>query len=105
MAILMNPDRGSFIALDEPELGLHPDMVTTISKTLLQTSMESQLLISTHSDIVLNQLALKNIRVLEKDENNCTIMNGFNEDQFKGWYENFFVGKMWRQGDLGGNRW
>ena len=105
LAIFFNPDRGKFICIDEPEMGLHPDMILNITNALKEASDETQFIIATHSENIVNNFELENIRVLEKNANNETIVNSFTEEDFEGWYEEYFPGRMWRKGDLGGNRW
>lgn len=105
LSILFNPDRGSLICIDEPEVGLHPDMISNIGNAIIESSEASSMVISTHSDNLLNCFEIENIRVFEKDENNSTKVFKYTKDDFSGWYEEFSTGKMWRQGDLGGNRW
>ncbi|NMH24901.1 AAA family ATPase [Flavobacterium solisilvae] len=105
LSILFNPDRGSLICIDEPEVGLHPDMISNIGNSIIEASENSIFLISTHSENLLNCFNLENIRVFEKDERNSSKISYYEEKDFEGWYENFSIGKMWRQGDLGGNRW
>lgn len=105
MAILYNPERGSIVCIDEPETGLHPDMLFTIAGAIREAAKTTQIIISTHSDNLLNAFNVEQIRVFEKDEDNATIVNAFTEAEFKGWYEDFYPGRMWRAGDLGGNRW
>ncbi len=104
LSILYNAKRGSLICIDEPEVGLHPDMIRTISTAIKHAAETSQILIATHSENILNNFDLESIRVFEKNENNSTCVNSFAKETFKDWYESFSVGKMWRQGDLGGNR-
>lgn len=105
LSILFNPDRGSLICIDEPEVGLHPDMISNIGKAIIEASEASSMVISTHSDNLLNCFEIENIRVFEKDEHNSTKVFKYTKDDFTGWYEEFSTGKMWRRGDLGGNRW
>lgn len=105
MAILYNPNRGSVICIDEPELGLHPDMIFTLYEAIEFASETSQVIISTHSAHLLDYFELKQIRVFEKDENNATVVKQLKEKAFEGWYEKFYPGQMWRAGNIGGNRW
>lgn len=105
LSILFNPDRGALICIDEPEVGLHPDMISNIGNSIIEASSNSILIISTHSENLLNSFEIENIRVFEKDDRNSTKISCYEKKDFEGWYENFSVGKMWRQGDLGGNRW
>jgi len=104
LAILYNPERGKFICIDEPETGLHPDMILNIANAIKEASEQSTLIISTHSVSLLDYFNIDNLLVIEKDENNATRVVTFKEEQFKGWYEEFAVGKMWIAGDFGGVR-
>lgn len=104
LAILFNPDRGRFICIDEPEVGLHPDMIINVADAIKAASELSTLIISTHSDNLLNYFDIDQIRVFEKNEQNATEVMLYSEDQFIGWYETFSPGLMWKQGDLGGVR-
>ena len=103
MTILLNPNKG-FICIDEPEMGLHPDMLLNLANAIKKASEENQILISTHSAQLLNYFSIEEVRVFEKDEENTTQVSAYTEEDFKGWYETFQVGNMWRQGDIGGNR-
>ena len=105
MAILYNPNRGSVVCIDEPELGLHPDMINTLYEAIEFAAETSQIIISTHSAHLLDYFELEQIRVFEKDENNATIVKKYTEEEFSGWYEHFYPGQMWRAGNIGGNRW
>lgn len=105
LSILFNPERGSFICIDEPEVGLHPDMIYNIANSISEASENSTFLIASHSENVLNGFNVENIRVFEKDKLNCSKIKMFSENDFEGWYEEFSPGSMWRAGDLGGKRW
>jgi len=104
LSILYSEKRGSLICIDEPEVGLHPDMILTISNAIEHAAKTSQIFVATHSENLLNNFNLKDVKVFEKNEENSTCVNSFTENDFKDWYESFSVGKMWRQGDIGGNR-
>jgi predicted ATPase len=105
LSILYNPDRGALICIDEPEIGLHPDMISNIGNAIIEASEKSNLIISTHSENLLNSFEIEKIRVFEKDEFNSSKIRSYTKEDFKDWYEEYSVGKMWREGDLGGNRW
>ncbi len=104
MAIFLNPSRGPAIFIDEPEKGLHPDMINHLATIMSEASYESQIIIATHSTLLLNRFKVKNIRVFEKDESNLTQINAFSEEDFQDWYTEFAPGNMWEKGELGGVR-
>ncbi len=105
LAILFNPERGRFICIDEPEIGLHPDMIFNITSKIKEASDHTTFLISTHSPSILNAFKLDQIRVFEKNDANETETFTYSEEDFEGWYEEFNPGAMWRAGDIGGKRW
>jgi len=49
LAILLDPEAASLVALEEPELGLHPDVLPTLRDLMLEASEKTQLIITTHS--------------------------------------------------------
>jgi len=105
LAILFNVKPGSVICIDEPEVGLHPDMILNVSKAIKEAATKATLIIVTHSTDILNYFELEEVRVFEKDEVNTTVVSSFNQSDFEGWYEEYLPGKMWKAGDLGGQRW
>lgn len=102
LAILYNPNRGKLVCIDEPETGLHPDMLFNIADGIREASKDTQFIIATHSNILLDSFDIENIRVFEKNEKNETIVTRVNEEKLK---EDETLGEMWRNGVLGGNRW
>jgi predicted ATPase len=106
LGILYNPDRGSLICLDEPETGLHPDMIHTVAEGIQQAAREgTQMVVATHSPILLNSFRLDDLIVFDKNERNETQTSTPYENDFETWAEGFLPGKMWLQGIIGGRRW
>lgn len=104
LAIFLNPARGKTIFIDEPEKGLHPDMLNEVASMVQHATSGSQVIIATHSPHLLNQFKLRNIRVFEKDERNRSVVRAFQEDAFKEWYEDYAPGQLWENGEVGGVR-
>lgn len=105
LSILFNPERGSIVCIDEPETSLHPDMINTIAEAIKQASKETQLIISTHSPLLLNAFKLDDILIFEKNTDNETTVSRKSMDEFDGWVDDFMVGQAWLQGLMGGKRW
>ena len=104
LSIIYNSKRGKLVCIDEPEIGLHPDMISEIITAIQETTNETQYIISTHSDHILDKIAVKNILVFEKDDTNSSCIKDFKETDFINWAAQYATGKLWRDGDLGGNR-
>ena len=104
LAIIFNANRGSLICIDEPETGLHPDMIAEIMEGIVSESIRSQFVISTHSEYVLNPMSVKDVMVCEKNDDNTTVISDFSDPEFQEWASAYATGRLWRNGDLGGNR-
>lgn len=105
LAILINPDRGYLVCIDEPEIGLHPDMIHMIAEAIKQASLNSQIIIATHSPLLLNSFELEDCLMFEKNTNNESIVCRKSEDDFPDWDDDFLVGQLWLSGKIGANRW
>jgi predicted ATPase len=105
MCIFYNPERGFLIGLDEPESGLHPDMIKSVGDMMKFAAADSQIIIATHSPLLLNQFELEDALIFEKDEENKTIVKRLSESDFPDWEGDFLPGQMWLRGQIGAKRW
>ncbi len=104
-SVFYNPLRGSLVAIDEPERGLHPDMIRSVADMIKYAAKQTQIIIATHSPHLLNQFELEDVLVFEKNEENSTVIRTVSEDDFPDWDGDFLPGQMWLLGQIGGKRW
>ena len=106
LAILLDPDPPPLICLEEPELGLHPDMMHKLADLLMDASSRCQLVVTTHSDILVDALTedYRSVVVCEKHDGR-TNMKRLSEPEFSHWLEKYRLGHLWTSGHLGGVRW
>lgn len=104
LAILLHPEPPPIIAIEEPELGLHPDVIPHVAELLVRASERTQLVVTTHSRMLIDALGDQpsSVIVCEKEESRMTRLNG---DALKTWLEKYSLGDLWSMGELGGNRW
>lgn len=106
LAILCHPQPPPLICIEEPELGLHPDILPTVSRLLLEASERSQLIVTTHSDLLVDALTNEwwSIVVCEKRDGQ-TVMRRLDEEKMVAWLEDYRLGELWSSGEVGGNPW
>ncbi|MYH31915.1 MAG: AAA family ATPase [Acidobacteria bacterium] len=106
LAILCHDDPPPLVCIEEPELGLHPDMMPTLADLLREASARCQLIVTTHSDVLVDELAEnpESVVVCEKHEGR-TGLQRLNRKDLSQWLARYSVGELWRKGELGGNRW
>ena len=106
LAILLHPFPPPLIALEGPELGLHPDVVAEVAKLLVQASRRTQIVITTHSRILVDALTdhPSSVVVCEK-ANGESQFERLDGSRLKAWLDRYSIGELWSSGELGGNRW
>ena len=104
-SIFYNPLRGALVAVDEPERGLHPDMIRSVAAMMKHAARQGQVIAATHSPHLLNQFDLEDVLVFEKDEENSTVVRTFTEEDFPDWEGEYLPGQLWLMGQIGGKRW
>lgn len=106
LAILCHPTPPPLICIEEPEIGLHPDIIPLVAKLLISASHRTQLIVTTHSDILLDALTEvpEAVVVCEKNQGS-TEMRRLQADELTQWLKKYRLGQLWIRGDLGGVRW
>ncbi len=106
LAVLCHPSPPPLICIEEPELGLHPDIIPTLARLLRAASERSQLVVTTHSDILIDEFSdqPESVVVCEKSEGQ-TVMKRLDGQVLQEWLEKYRLGQLWTQGEIGGVRW
>ncbi|MFH1418836.1 MAG: AAA family ATPase [Planctomycetota bacterium] len=104
LAILLNPESASLICIEEPELGLHPDAMSLLAELLVEASEKTQLIVTTHSDVLVSELTehAESVLVCDYLENGTTLQR-LEAEKLAFWLEKYRLGEVWRLGKVGGN--
>ncbi len=106
LAILLNPTPAPVTCIDEPELGLHPDMFPTLADLLRDASTRTQLILTTHSTALVDAFSdePEAVCVCEK-VHGSTIIERLDKERLNVWLKDYSLGNLWASGEIGGNRW
>ncbi|HEY0783120.1 MAG TPA: AAA family ATPase [Thermoanaerobaculia bacterium] len=106
LAILCHPAPPPLVCLEEPETGLHPDILPTLAELLIDASQRTQLIVTTHSETLVSALSEvpESVVVCEHDDEG-TSFRRLEPERLQEWLENYRLGELWRMGEIGGNRW
>jgi predicted ATPase len=107
LAALFHPKPPPLMCIEEPETGLHPDALQLVAEALLEASQSTQLIVTTHSDALIDSLTDRpdTVLVCERDFDNGTQMKRLSKEDLKVWLERYTLGQLWRKGEIGGGRW
>ncbi len=106
LAILLDPDPPPLICIEEPELGLHPDMLPKMADLLFGASQRTQVIVTTHSDILVDALTERPEAVLVCEKHvGRTQLQRLDSAQLARWLDKYRLGALWTSGEIGGTRW
>ncbi|MBW2617766.1 MAG: AAA family ATPase [Deltaproteobacteria bacterium] len=105
LSILCHPTPPPLICFEEPELGLHPDVLPGIAELLVEASTRTQLIVTTHSDVLVSALTdeADSVLVCDRDETGTSFRRLDSQD-LQTWLEDYTLGELWRMGEIGGTR-
>ena len=106
LTVLLDPNPPPLIAIEEPDLGLHPDIIQDIVRLMVEASAHTQLVVTTHSPVFVDELTEHPSSVVAFDhydgETHCRRVN---PEAMSVWLNEHYLGAVWASGGIGGNRW
>lgn len=101
LAIFGNPSTGRLIAIDEPEVFLHPRMLPIIAELAVEASERNQIILTTHSPQLLTAIGSKQpTTTVVENVRGETQLSMLNNQELKRWLENYSLGELYLAGDL-----
>lgn len=106
LAILLDADPAPLVVIEEPELGLHPDILPTLRDLMVEASAKTQLIVTTHSTQMVDAMTAyaDSVLVCEKKDG-PTVVTRLTQEEVDRWREHGSLGALWMSGHLGGTRW
>ncbi len=93
--------RPSVILVDEPELGLHPYAIALLASLIKQASIETQVIVSTQSPLLLDQFQPEDVLVADRVDGG-TQFTRLDPAKLEAWLQDYSLGQLWEKNELGG---
>jgi predicted ATPase len=101
LTILAHPSPPPLIAIDEPEIGLHPSMLSIIAEYAREASSRTQVILTTHSPEFLDAFGeeVPTTTVVERrdGETQLRVVSG---DELTHWLKQYTLGELYRSKEL-----
>jgi predicted ATPase len=88
--------------IDEPEVSLHPELLSILADLFRSASERTQLIIATHSDRLVRFLTPEEILSTTIDDDGSTHFTWGTEFDLEGWLKDYTLDQLWQMGRLGG---
>ena len=101
LAVFANPNPPSLLAIDEPELGLHPSMLPIVAEYARDAATRTQVVLTTHSPAFLDAFGSNapNTTVVEWKDGKTSLRVRTGED-LSYWLKEYTLGELYRSGEL-----
>lgn len=99
--LLMQPELPSIVLIDEPELGLHPFAINQLAGMLRFASTRTQVIVSTQSVPLINQLAPEDVIVVDRKQGQ-SVFRRLESSELELWSEEYGIGDLWEKNIIGG---
>ncbi len=101
LVILSAPNPPELLCIDEPEIGLHPELLGILAELMRLTAERTQLIVITHSPDFIRSFQPSDIAVVEKQAG-ATQINRLSDQELAVWLEDFTLDTLWSLGEIGG---
>jgi predicted ATPase len=89
------------IALDEPELGLHPAALEVVAGIAKAASLHTQLVFGTQSSTFLDHFEPENVIVVDS-QSGASQFRRFEAERLEAWLADYTLGEVWEKNVVGG---
>src|SRR5208282_483407 len=99
--LLQSPGLTALTLLDEPEVSLHPELLSLLADLLREASNRTQLIVATHSDRLIRFLEPKEILLMDSTEDGMSKLTWADELDLDKWLKDYSLDELWSNGRLG----
>ena len=102
ISLLYSSKLSAITMIDEPEVSLHPELLSLLVDVMRETSQRTQLVIATHSDRLVRFLRPEEVVVMDIDEEGCATATWGDSIDLNAWLTEYSLDEVWQMGLMGG---
>jgi len=101
ITLLHGTELSAVTLIDEPEVSLHPQLLSILTDAMNEASEHTQLIVATHSDRLIRFLDPAQVLVVDQ-EDGLAQLNWADTLDLETWLADYALDELWRMGRLGG---
>jgi predicted ATPase len=100
--LLQGPGLTGVVLIDEPEVSLHPELLSILAELMREASSRAQLIVATHADRLVRFLEPSEVVTLNVDEDGAVRAQWADQLDIDEWLKEYALDEVWRLGRIGG---
>ena len=102
VSLLQSPSLSTITMIDEPEVSLHPELLSLLADLMREAAKRTQLIVATHSERFIRFLRPEEVVVMDIDEDGNAVANWSESLDLESWLAEYSLDEVWRMGRMGG---
>jgi len=102
VTLLQSPGLTSVTMIDEPEVSLHPELLSLLADLFREASSRTQLIIATHADRLVRFLKPEEVITTNLAEDGSSSFQWGDSFELDSWLEDYSLDQLWQMGRMGG---
>ncbi len=102
VTLLYSPGLTEVTMIDEPEVSLHPELLSVLADCLREASQRTQLLVATHADRLVRFLSPHEVVTIDVLDEGVSTATRADELDLDAWLEEYTLDQVWQHGRMGG---
>ena len=102
VTLLQSPGLSALTLLDEPEVSLHPELLSLLADLFREASKRTQLVIATHSDRLVRFLKPSEVVAMDSTDEGMAQLTWADRLDLDEWLAEYSLDEVWRRGRMGG---
>jgi predicted ATPase len=102
VSLLHSPNLSTVTMIDEPEVSLHPELLSLLADLMREASKSTQLIVATHSDRFIRFLDPAEVVVMDVNDDGGVSAAWADSMDLDRWLAEYSLDEVWRMGRMGG---
>jgi predicted ATPase len=102
VTLLQSPGLTAITLIDEPEVSLHPELLSLLADLMREASQQTQLIVATHADRLVRYLKPEEIVTMNLNDDGAVEATWADELDLEQWLDEYTMDEVWRLGRMGG---
>jgi len=102
VSLLQSSNLSTVTMIDEPEVSLHPELLSLLADLMREAAGRTQIIVATHSDRLIHFLEPREVVVMDVGEDGYTLVQWADSMDMEEWLKEYSLDEVWRMGRMGG---
>ncbi len=101
VTLLYSPGLTEVTLIDEPEVSLHPELLSVLADCMREASTRTQLIVATHADRLVRFLRPDEVVTIDVQDQGVSTATWADELELDAWLEEYTLDQVWQHGRMG----